>query len=58
MGAAAVFVVLQFFADDSGTPAIEYSLVAGAIALAIVTVLTRLGTSINTILATAGAGMQ
>jgi pilus assembly protein Flp/PilA len=38
----------KFFKDESGATAIEYGLIAAAIALAIVTILPSIGTNLNT----------
>ena len=43
-------VLKRFLADRSGATAIEYGLIAGLIALGIVTGVTAVGTSINAIL--------
>jgi pilus assembly protein Flp/PilA len=40
----------RFHADQSGTTAIEYALIAAGIAVAIVTVVTNLGSTIKTAL--------
>jgi pilus assembly protein Flp/PilA len=40
----------RFHADQSGTTAIEYALIAAGIAVAIVTVVTNLGSTIKTTL--------
>lgn len=37
-----------FFRDERGATAIEYGLIAGLIAVVIITALTTLGTSLNT----------
>ena len=37
----------RFFADQDGATAIEYGLIAAGIALAIITVVNNLGTSLN-----------
>jgi pilus assembly protein Flp/PilA len=39
---------LRFLKDDSGATAIEYSLIAAGIALAIIAVVNGLGTKLNT----------
>lgn len=39
---------LQFLKDESAATAIEYALVAAGIALAIVTAVSNLGTTVNT----------
>ncbi len=38
----------KFLADESGATAIEYGLIAAGIAVAIITVVGNLGTSLNT----------
>jgi len=38
----------KFWADESGATAIEYGLIAAGIALAIITVVNNLGTTLNT----------
>ncbi|WFU43113.1 Flp family type IVb pilin [Bradyrhizobium sp. CB82] len=40
-------MVQKFWSDESGATAIEYGLIAAGIALAIITVVNGLGTSIN-----------
>jgi pilus assembly protein Flp/PilA len=40
----------RFHADESGTTAIEYAMIAAGIAVAIVTVVTNLGSTIKTAL--------
>ena len=40
-------MVLKFWSDESGATAIEYGLIAAGIALAIITVVNSLGTSLN-----------
>lgn len=41
-------LIARFVKDRSGATAIEYGLIAAGIALAIITVVTNLGTSLNT----------
>jgi pilus assembly protein Flp/PilA len=41
-------LVARFVKDESGATAIEYGLIAAGIALAIITVVNGLGTSLNT----------
>ena len=41
-------LVSRFVKDESGATAIEYGLIAAGIALAIITVVNQLGTSLNT----------
>lgn len=40
-------MVLKFWSDETGATAIEYGLIAAGIALAIITVVNSLGTSLN-----------
>jgi pilus assembly protein Flp/PilA len=40
-------MILKFWTDDSGATAIEYGLIAAGIALAIITVVNGLGTTMN-----------
>ncbi len=40
-------MVLKFWNDESGATAIEYGLIAAGIALAIITVVNSLGTTLN-----------
>ena len=40
-------MILNFWTDDSGATAIEYGLIAAGIALAIITVVNGLGTTMN-----------
>ena len=40
-------MVLKFWSDDSGATAIEYGLIAAGIALAIITVVNSLGSTMN-----------
>jgi pilus assembly protein Flp/PilA len=40
-------LVQKFWSDESGATAIEYGLIAAGIALAIITVVNSLGTSLN-----------
>jgi pilus assembly protein Flp/PilA len=48
MGLVVKNLVMRFLQDQSGTTAIEYSLIAAGIALAIITVVTGLGTKVKT----------
>lgn len=41
-------LVSRFLKDESGATAIEYGLIAAGIALAIITVVNNLGTTLNT----------
>lgn len=40
-------IVQKFWSDESGATAIEYGLIAAGIALAIITVVNSLGTTLN-----------
>ena len=40
-------MILKFWSDESGATAIEYGLIAAGIALAIITVVNSLGTTMN-----------
>ncbi|MGW1420622.1 Flp family type IVb pilin [Bradyrhizobium manausense] len=40
-------MVLKFWSDESGATAIEYGLIAAGIALAIITVVNNLGSTMN-----------
>ena len=51
VGKAMRLELAAFLNDESGATAIEYSVVAAGVALAIVTVVGRLGTSVNTMFA-------
>jgi pilus assembly protein Flp/PilA len=46
-GAEKMTLVKRFVADENGATAIEYGLIAAGIALAIITVVNNLGTSLN-----------
>lgn len=41
-------LISRFVRDESGATAIEYGLIAALIAVVIITVLTQIGTSLNT----------
>ena len=41
-------IIARFVKDESGATAIEYGLIAAGISLAIITVVTGLGTNLNT----------
>jgi pilus assembly protein Flp/PilA len=41
-------LIARFVKDESGATAIEYGLIAAGISLAIITVVSNLGTSLNT----------
>jgi pilus assembly protein Flp/PilA len=40
--------IMRFLSDESGATAIEYGLIAAGISVAIITVVSQLGTSLNT----------
>jgi pilus assembly protein Flp/PilA len=40
--------IVRFFRDESGATAIEYGLIAAGISVAIIAVVTSLGTALNT----------
>jgi pilus assembly protein Flp/PilA len=50
--------ILRFLADQSGATAVEYALVLGGIALAILTAIQGVGTSISTVLGRATTALQ
>lgn len=47
MEASMKSMVMKFWSDESGATAIEYGLIAAGIALAIITVVNSLGTTLN-----------
>jgi pilus assembly protein Flp/PilA len=48
----------RFAVDDSGATAIEYGLIAAGISVAIITVVTQLGTGLNTTFTTVKTGLK
>ena len=48
----------RFVKDESGATAIEYSLIAGGIAVAIVTVVVNVGTALNTTFTTVSTALR
>ena len=62
MGVGKELTMLQIFrnftADESGATAIEYGLIAALIAVVIITGLTAVGTSLNTMLGTIATTMR
>jgi pilus assembly protein Flp/PilA len=50
--------LLHFLRDDSGATAIEYGLIAGGIALAIVAVVMGVGTNLNTTFGTISTALK
>lgn len=51
-------LVIRFLADRSGATAIEYSLIAAGIALAIVAAVQGLGTTLNNTFSTVSSSLQ
>jgi pilus assembly protein Flp/PilA len=51
-------MVQKFLADESGATAIEYGLIAAGIALAIITVVNSLGTTLNDKFTSVKTGIQ
>ena len=47
----------RFAADESGATAIEYGLIASLIAVAVITILTTIGTNLNTTLTKVSGGL-
>ena len=50
--------ILSFVKDDSGATAIEYALLSSLIALALVTILTNLGTRLSTEFSTISGALK
>jgi pilus assembly protein Flp/PilA len=51
-------IFLKFFADQSGATAIEYALIAGGIALAIIAAVQGLGSTLNTTYTTVNTSLK
>jgi pilus assembly protein Flp/PilA len=51
-------LVARFVKDESGATAIEYGLIAAGIALAIITVVNSLGTTLNTKFTAISTGLK
>jgi pilus assembly protein Flp/PilA len=49
---------LRFLRNDSGATAIEYAIIAGMLSIAIVTAVTAVGTSVNTMFTSVQAGLK
>jgi pilus assembly protein Flp/PilA len=49
---------LRFLKNDSGATAIEYAIIAGTLSIAIVTAVTAVGTSVNTMFTSVQAGLK
>jgi pilus assembly protein Flp/PilA len=50
--------IARFIADESGATAIEYGLTVALIAVVIISVVTTLGTNLNTALSKAGSAIH
>jgi pilus assembly protein Flp/PilA len=51
-------VIAQFLKDESAATAIEYGLIAAGIAVAIITVVTTVGTNLNTTFTSVGNAVR
>ena len=51
-------LALKFWSDESGATAIEYGLIAAGIALAIITAVNTLGTSLNATFTSVNGGLN
>jgi len=51
-------LVQNFWNDESGATAIEYGLIAAGIALAIIAVVNKLGTTLNSVFDSVDKGMK
>jgi pilus assembly protein Flp/PilA len=51
-------LALKFWSDESGATAIEYGLIAAGIALAIITAVNTLGTSLNATFTSVNASLK
>ena len=49
---------LRFLRNDSGATAIEYAIIAGMLSIAIVTAVTAVGTSVNTMFTSVQTGLK
>ena len=49
---------MAFLRDESGATAIEYGLIASGVALAIITVVNRLGTNLKTVFASISTAVK
>jgi len=47
----------RFFTDRSGATAIEYALIAGATALALIATIPQVGTAVSSMMSAVGAGL-
>lgn len=48
----------RFLRNDSGATAIEYAIIAGTLSIAIVTAVTSVGTSVNTMFTSVQTGLK
>jgi pilus assembly protein Flp/PilA len=48
----------RFLKDDRGATAIEYAIIAGTLSIAIVTVVSSIGTSVNTMFTSVQTGLK
>jgi len=53
-----MILVKRFIADENGATAIEYGLIAAGIALAIITVVNNLGTTLNDKFGSIGSSLK
>lgn len=51
-------LLLKFWKDEEGATAIEYALIAGIIAVAVIAAFTALGGSLKTFFADIGSGLE
>jgi pilus assembly protein Flp/PilA len=49
---------VRFLKNDRGATAIEYAIIAGTLSIAIVAVVTSIGTSVNTMFTSVKAGLD
>jgi pilus assembly protein Flp/PilA len=48
----------QFLRDDNGATAIEYAIIAGSLSIAIVTAVSAVGTSVNSLFTSVQTGLK
>jgi pilus assembly protein Flp/PilA len=51
-------LIIRFFKDESAATAIEYGLIAAGIAVAVISVITGLGTHLKTIFSTVSTALK
>ena len=51
-------LIERFLKDESGATAIEYGLIAAGIAVVIISVITRTGSNLNTVLGKVASGLK